>query len=237
MAAVSASAVLQQKAGIEAIPHVTCKDKNLLALQAEILGAHALGIRNMLLVTGDPPSIGTYPDATAVFDVDAIGLCNMVSLLNRGFDLGRNPVGEPTGFCYGVALNPSAVSTDRELERFRWKLDAGAEFAITQPVFDPQPLLRFMERTRGLRPLPIVAGIWPLVSLRMAEFMKNEVPGVYVPDAVIDRMSKCDSKESALEEGTAIARELLEALRGAVNGVQLSTPFGKIDYAMTILGL
>ena len=236
MAAVSASAVIQQQAGIEAIPHVTCKDKNLLALQAEVLGAHALGIRNVLLVTGDPPSIGTYPDATAVFDVDAIGLCNMVSLLNRGLDLGRNAVGEPTGFCYGVALNPSAVNTDRELERFRWKMDAGAEFAITQPVFDAQPLLRFLERTGGLRHVPVVAGIWPLVSLRMAEFMKNEVPGVFVPDAVIERMSKCDSKESALEEGTAIARELLEALRGAIDGMQLSTPLGKIEFAMTILG-
>ena len=236
MAAVSASAVLQQQTGIEAIPHITCKDKNLLALQAEVLGAHALGIRNVLLVTGDPPSIGTYPDATAVFDVDAIGLCNMVSLLNRGLDLGRNPVGEPTGFCYGVALNPSAVNTDRELERFRWKMDAGAEFAITQPVFDAQPLLRFLERTSGVRRVPVVAGIWPLVSLRMAEFMKNEVPGVFVPDAVIERMSKCDSKESALEEGTAIARELLEALRGAIDGVQLSTPLGKIEFAMTILG-
>jgi homocysteine S-methyltransferase len=236
MAAVSAAAVLQQRAGIEAIPHVTCKDKNLLALQAEILGAHALGIRNLLLVTGDPPSIGTYPDATAVFDIDSIGLCNMVGMLNQGFDLGRNPVGEPTGFCYGVALNPSAVNPDRELERFKWKLDAGAEFAITQPVFDPQPLLRFMERAVGLRHVPVIAGIWPLVSLRMAEFMKNEVPGVSVPDAVIDRMSKCDSKESALQEGTTIARELLEALKGAINGVQLSTPLGKIEYAMTILG-
>jgi homocysteine S-methyltransferase len=236
MAAVSASAVIQQQAGIEAIPHVTCKDKNLLALQAEILGAHALGIRNVLLVTGDPPSIGTYPDATAVFDVDAIGLCNMVSLLNRGLDLGRNAVGEPTSFCYGVALNPSAVNPERELERFRWKLDAGAEFAITQPVFDPLPLLKFMDEIRGLRHVPVIAGIWPLVSLRMAEFMKNEVPGVFVPDAVIERMSKCDSKESALEEGTAIARELLEALRGSVNGVQLSTPLGKIEFAMTILG-
>jgi homocysteine S-methyltransferase len=236
MAAVSAAAVLQQRAGIEAIPHITCKDKNLLALQAEILGAHALGIRNVLLVTGDPPSIGTYPDATAVFDVDAIGLCNMVNLLNQGLDLGGNTVGEPTGFCYGVALNPSAVSSARELERFRLKLDAGAEFAITQPVFDPQPLLLFIDRARGLRRVPVVAGIWPLVSLRMAEFMKNEVPGVYVPDAVIERMSKCDSKESALEEGTAIARELLEALKGAIDGVQLSTPLGRIEYAMTILG-
>jgi homocysteine S-methyltransferase len=236
MASVSAASVLQQQAGIEAIPHITCKDKNLLALQAEILGAHALGIRNVLLVTGDPPNMGTYPDATAVFDVDAIGLCNMVAMLNQGLDLGRNPVGEPTCFCYGVALNPSAVNIDRELQRYRWKLDAGAEFVITQPVFDPLPLLRFIEKNRSLRRVPLIAGIWPLASLRMAEFMKNEVPGVYVPDEVIERMAKCDTKETSLEEGAIIAHELLVALKGAINGVQLAVPLGKIDFAMRILG-
>jgi methionine synthase / methylenetetrahydrofolate reductase(NADPH) len=237
MAAVAAAAVLQLQAGIEAIPHVTCKDKNLLALQAEVLGAHALGIRNVLLVTGDPPNMGTYPDATAVFDIDAIGLCTMVSMLNRGRDLGQNPVGAPTGFCYGVALNPSAVNGARELERFRAKLDAGAEFAITQPIFDARPLLEFLERSRGLRSIPIVAGIWPLVSLRNAEFMKNEVPGVFVPDAIIDRMGACDTREAALEEGTAIARELLQSLQGAVGGVQVSAPMGKVQYALSVLGL
>ncbi len=236
MAAVAAAAVLQREAGIEAIPHCTCKDKNLLALQAELLGAHALGIRNVLLVTGDPPRMGTYPDATAVFDVDAIGLCNMVGLLNRGCDLGRNPVGQPTEFCYGVALNPSAVNPDRELERLKWKLDAGAEFAITQPVFDAEPLLRFLERARGLRPIPVIAGIWPLVSQRMAEFMKNEVPGVFVPESVVERMGKCDTREAAIEEGTAIARELLDALRGVIGGVQVSTPLGKVQYALNVLG-
>ncbi len=236
MASVFAAAVLQHSVGIEAIPHITCKDKNLLALQGEILGAHAIDLRNVLLVTGDPPNIGTYPDATAVFDVDSVGLCTMVSMLNRGFDLGQNSIGNPTAFCYGVALNPCAVNLDRELERYRAKLDAGAEFAITQPVFDARPLLDFLERLKGLRSIPIVAGIWPLVSLRMAEFMKNEVPGVIVPDSVIERMSRCDTKESALAEGTIIAQELLEALKSAINGVQLSTPFNKIDYAMTILG-
>jgi homocysteine S-methyltransferase len=236
MGAIAASVVIQQGAGIEVIPHYTCKDRNLLALQADILGAHALGIRNILLVTGDPPNMGTYPDATAVFNIDAIGLCGMVSMLNRGFDLGRNPVGQPTAFCYGVALNPSAVNLEREHERFRQKLDAGAEFAITQPVFEAAPLLRFIERARGLRPLPIIAGIWPLVSLRMAEFMKNEVPGVSVPDAVIQRMSRCDTRESSIEEGTTIARELLEALRGAIAGVQVATPLGKVQYALAVLG-
>jgi methionine synthase / methylenetetrahydrofolate reductase(NADPH) len=236
MGAVSASVVLQQATGIEAIPHYTCKDRNLLALQADILGAHALGIRNVLLVTGDPPNMGTYPDATAVFNIDAVGLCTMVSMLNRGYDLGKNPVGQPTEFCYGVALNPSAVNLERERERFAWKLDAGAEFAITQPVFDAAPLLSFLDRARGLRSIPIVAGIWPLVSLRMAEFMKNEVPGVFVPDSVIQRMAKCDTKEASMEEGTAIAREILEQLKGAIGGVQVATPLGKTSYALAVIG-
>ncbi len=237
MGAVAASAVIQTRAGIETIPHVTCKDKNLLALQAEILGAHALGIRNLLLVTGDPPNMGTYPDATAVFDIDAIGLCNMVNQLNHGFDLGHNPVGGPIGLCYGVALNPSALNPERELDRFKWKLDAGAEFVITQPLFDAAPLFRFLDKASGLRRIPVISGIWPLVSLRMAEFMKNEVPGVEVPDSIITRMGLCDTKESALEEGAAIARELFEALRGTVAGVQLSTPLGKTQYALAVLGL
>ena len=237
MGAVSASILLQQGTGIEAIPHYTCKDKNLLALQADLLGAHALGIRNILLVTGDPPNMGTYPDATAVFNVDSIGLCNLANMLNHGYDLGHNPVGRPTEYCFGVALNPSAVNPDRELERFRWKMEAGAEFAITQPVFDAQPLLRFVDRLRGAPCIPIVVGIWPLVSLRNAEFMKNEVPGVFVPDSVIARMSLCDTKEAALEEGTAIARELLELLKGVAAGVQLSAPLGKVQNALNVLGL
>jgi homocysteine S-methyltransferase len=237
MGAVSASILLQQGTGIEAIPHYTCKDKNLLALQADLLGAHALGIRNILLVTGDPPNMGTYPDATAVFNVDSIGLCNLANMLNHGYDLGHNAVGRPTEYCFGVALNPSAVNPDRELERFRWKLEAGAEFAITQPVFDAQPLLRFVDRLRGGPRIPIIAGIWPLVSLRNAEFMKNEVPGVFVPDSVVARMARCDTKEAALEEGTAIARELLELLKGVIAGVQLSAPLGKVQNALNVLGL
>jgi homocysteine S-methyltransferase len=236
MSALLASILLQQKTGMEAIPHYTCKDKNLLALQADLLGAHALGIRNILAVTGDPPNMGTYPDATAVFNIDAIGLCNLVSMLNRGYDLGGNLVGKTTEYCLGVALNPNAVNLDRELDRLARKLDAGAEFAITQPVFDAAPLLRFLDRIRGLRRIPIVAGIWPLVSLRNAEFMKNEVPGVWVPDEVVSRMSRCDSKESSVEEGIAIAREILDALSGAISGVQISSPLGKVQYALAVLG-
>ncbi len=237
MSALAASVVMQQRAGVETIPHFTCKDKNLLALQADLLGAHALGIRNILAVTGDPPTMGTYPDATAVFNVDSIGLCNLVNMLNHGFDLGDNEIGKPTEYCFGVAFDPSAVNPDRELERFRAKLEAGAEFAVTQPVFDPEPLLKFIERAGRLRRVPIIAGIWPLISLRNAEFMKNEVPGVFVPDSIVARMGRCDTKEAALEEGVAIARELLETLKGAIQGVQISAPLGKVKYALNVLGL
>jgi methionine synthase I (cobalamin-dependent)/5,10-methylenetetrahydrofolate reductase len=236
MSAHAASVVIQREAGIEAIPHYACKDKNLLALQADLLGSHALGIRNILVVTGDPPNMGTYPDATAVFNIDSIGLCNLVRMLNHGFDMGNNSVGAPTEFCYGVGLNPSAVNLERELARIRLKIEAGAEFAITQPVFDAEPLLKFMERMKGLRRIPIIAGIWPLLSLRNAEFMKNEVPGVFVPDSIIERMAKCDTKESAVEEGISIAKELYEALKGAVSGVQTRAPLGKMQYALAVLG-
>ena len=237
MGAVSASVVLQQAAGIEAIPHYTCKDKNLLALQADILGAHALGIRNILLVTGDPPNMGTYPDATAVFNIDAIGLCNMVSMLNRGFDLGRNPVGEPTGVLLRRGAEPQrrepgAGAGEVPLEARRGGRVRHHAARIRRAASPALP----RANAAACAACPSIAGIWPLVSLRMAEFMKNEVPGVFVPDSVIERMTKCDTKESALEEGTAIARELLEALRGAIAGVQVATPLGKIQYALTILG-
>ncbi len=235
MSALLASVLLQQRAGIEAIPHFTCKDKNLLALQADLLGAHALGIRNVLAVTGDPPNIGTYPDATAVFNIDSIGLSRLMSMLNRGFDLGNNSVGSATEFCIGVALNPSAVNPDRERERMKRKIEAGAEFAITQPVFDAEPLLRFLDAMKGARMIPVIAGIWPLASQRNAEFMKNEVPGVYVPDAVVARMAKCDTKEAALEEGIAIARDILEALKGTIAGVQVSAPLGRIQAALKVI--
>jgi len=236
MSAIMASVLLQQKAGIEAIPHFACKDKNLLALQGDLLGSHALGIRNVLSVTGDPPSMGTYPDATAVFNIDSIGLCRLMSMLNHGYDLGNNSVGNATEFCIGVGVNPNAVNLDRERERFRLKMEAGAEFAITQPVFDADSLLKFLDSMGGTKLIPVVAGIWPLVSQRNAEFMKNEVPGVYVPDDVVARMARCDSKEAALEEGIAIAREILGRLRGAIAGVQVSCPLGKVQAALSVAG-
>jgi homocysteine S-methyltransferase len=204
---------------------------------SDLLGAHALGLRNLLLITGDPPKMGPYPQATAVFDIDAIGLTNLVNRLNHGMDPGGNAIGEPTSFTIGVGVNPGAVDLEYELSRFYWKVDAGAEYAITQPVFDPDQLLRFLDilDERSLR-IPIVAGIWPLVSARNAEFMANEVPGVVVPASVIERMHKANAsgKEAALEEGIAIAREMLDRVRPFVQGIQVSAPFGKVPFALKV---
>ena len=236
MGAIATSIIIERN-GIEAVTHYACRDRNLLGMLSDLLGASALGLRNLLLVTGDPPKMGPYPDATAVFDIDAIGLTNLVSQLNKGLDPGRNSIGEPTKFVIGVGVNPVAIDTDHELKRFHWKVEAGAEYAITQPVFDPAQLESFLMRVHDVR-IPIVAGIWPLVSARNAEFLANEVPGVTVPPAVLARMRRANekSKEHALAEGIAIAREALEQVRGGVQGVQVSAPFGRIEYALEVFG-
>jgi homocysteine S-methyltransferase len=227
MGAIATSLIIERH-GIEAVTHYACRDRNLLGMLSDLLGASALGLRNLLLVTGDPPKMGPYPDATAVFDIDAIGLTNLVSQLNRGMDPGKNPIGEPTRFVVGVGVNPVAIDAAHELKRFHWKVEAGAEYAITQPVFDPVQLESFLESIKDIR-VPIIAGIWPLVSARNAEFLANEVPGVSVPPEILDRMRRASdkSKEHAVAEGIAIAREMLERVRGAVQGVQVSAPFGK----------
>jgi len=189
------------------------------------------------VITGDPPKMGPYPDATAVFDVDSIGLTNLVRHLNEGMDPGGNAIGEPTRFAIGVGVNPVAIDREQELRRFEWKVDAGAEFAITQPVFDASQLEKFLGRVgAGGAHIPIVAGIWPLVSVRNAEFLANEVPGVSVPDEIIGRMRRANerSKEHAVAEGIAIAREMLERIRPIVQGVQVSAPFGKVDLALEV---
>jgi homocysteine S-methyltransferase len=200
-----------------------------------LLGASAVGLRNLLVVTGDPPKMGPYPDATAVFDVDSIGLTNLVNNLNRGLDPGGNAIGQPTRFAIGVGVNPVAIDPEQELKRFHWKVDAGAEFAITQPVFDAAQLERFLGRV-GNDHIPIVAGIWPLVSVRNAEFLANEVPGVSVPDTIIARMRRANekSKEHAIAEGIAIAREMLDRVKPIVQGVQVSAPFGKVELALDV---
>jgi 5,10-methylenetetrahydrofolate reductase len=194
-----------------------------------------MGLRNLLIITGDPPKMGPYPDATAVFDIESIGLTNLVSRLNKGLDPGGNSLGRPTAFTIGVGVNPAAFDPSYELRRFEWKVDAGAEYAITQPVFDVEQLERFLESIAHVR-IPIVAGIWPRVSARNAEFLANEVPGVVVPESVVKRMRAASekSKEHAVAEGIAIAREMLERVRGAVQGAQVSAPFGKVDLAVSV---
>ena len=234
MGAIATSLIIERH-GIEAVTHYCCRDRNLLGMLSDLLGASALGLRNMLLITGDPPKMGPYPDATAVFDIDAIGLTNLVSKLNRGLDPGNNPIGEPTRFVVGVGVNPVALDPSHELKRFHWKVEAGAEYAITQPVFDPAQLEAVLERIEDVR-IPVIAGIWPLVSARNAEFLANEVPGVTVPPQVLERMRRASekSKEHAIAEGIAIARESLDRVRGAVQGVQVSAPFGKIELALNV---
>ena len=234
MGAIATSLIIERH-GIEAVTHYACRDRNLLGMLSDLLGASALGLRNLLLVTGDPPKMGPYPDATAVFDIDAIGLTNLVAKLNRGLDPGNNPIGDPTRYVIGVGVNPAAIDPAHELKRFHWKVEAGAEYAITQPVFDPAQLEAFLESAQDVR-IPVVAGIWPLVSARNAEFLANEVPGVTVPPEVLERMRRANdkSKEHALAEGIAIAREALARVRGAVQGVQVSAPFGKIELALEV---
>ena len=235
MGAIAVAVLLQQRVGIETVLHYCCRDRNLLGMHSDLLGCAALGLRNMLLITGDPPKMGPYPDATAVFDIDAIGLTNMVSLMNRGLDLGGNPFGEATKFTIGVGVNPGHLDLDYELRRLDWKVRAGAEYAITQPVFDVNVLEKFLKRIENMR-LPIVAGIWPLLSYRNAQFMNNEVPGVSVSDEVMERMRIASekSKEHALHEGVTIARETLERVRGQVAGVQVSAPLGRVDLALQV---
>jgi methionine synthase I (cobalamin-dependent)/5,10-methylenetetrahydrofolate reductase len=235
MGAIAVAVLVQQRVGIETVLHYCCRDRNLLGMHSDLLGCAALGLRNLLLITGDPPKMGPYPDATAVFDIDSIGLTNMVSLMNRGLDLGGNPFGEPTKFTIGVGVNPGHLDLDYELKRLDWKAKAGAEYAITQPVFDVAQLEHFLGRIEDLH-LPVVAGIWPLLSYRNAQFMNNEVPGVSVPDEVMERMriASDKSKEHALHEGVAIARETLERVRDRVAGVQVSAPLGRVDLALQV---
>jgi homocysteine S-methyltransferase len=237
MGAIMTSLLVEQRVGIETVTHYACRDRNLLGMLSDLLGAAAIGLRNLLLITGDPPKMGPYPSATAVFDIDAIGLTNLVRNLNHGRDPGDNAIGAPTQFVIGVGVNPAPIDLEHELKRFAWKVEAGAEFAVTQPVFDSTQLENFLRRTEGQRP-PIVAGIWPLVSVRNAEFLANEVPGVSVPAAVIERMRKASerSKEHAVAEGIAIAREMLDRVRGGVQGVQVSAPFGKVELALEVFG-
>ena len=234
MSALSAAVLVQQQAGVETILHYACRDRNLLGMQSDLLGAHSMGVRNLLLVTGDPPQVGDYPDATGVFDVDSIGLTNMVTRLNRGSDIGDQSIGAPTAFHIGVAVNPAALDPEEELRRFEYKVKAGAEFAITQLVFDGGELARFLRRVEGFR-IPVLAAIAPLESLRHTEFMANELPGVRVPEAVVERMQRADANGHAAAEGLAIAREIAAEIRPLVQGIQISTTGNSIESALGVI--
>ncbi len=226
--------LIERDAGIESVLHFCCRDRNILGIQSELLGAHAAGIRNLICITGDPPRMGSYPDATAVFDVDSIGLANIVNNLNHGLDIGGNPIGSQTALLLGVGANPGAVNLDEEVERTRWKVEAGAEFIVTQPVFEVGLLERFLKRIEGFK-IPLITGIWPLTSLKNAEFMVNELR-VPVPDEFMERMRTADSPEKARAEGVKIAQEMVRRVRPLVDGVQLSAPFGRYSMAIEVAG-
>ncbi|RCK80019.1 MAG: 5,10-methylenetetrahydrofolate reductase [Candidatus Ozemobacter sibiricus] len=228
------ASLIEREVGIETVLHYCCRDRNILGIQSDLLGAYAIGLRNILCITGDPPKLGNYPEATGVFDIDSIGLTNVVHRLNHGKDLGGNPIGKPTGFFFGVGVNPGAIDLATEIRRFEWKVDAGAEFAITQPVFDITLLERFLEKISHVR-IPIIAGIWPLASLKNAEFMNNEVPGASVPEPIMARLRAAPTPEAQREEGIAIAREALTKVRPLVEGVQISVPFGRAPVVLKIL--
>ena len=233
MGAQSLCIQIQQHTGIETVLHYTCRDRNILSIQSDLLGASSIGLHNILCLTGDPPKLGNYPDATAVFDVDAIGLVNIVRRLNYGLDIGANSIGASTNFTIGVAANPGVPDIENELRRFKYKVEAGAEYAITQPVFDLRLLEQFLERIKDFR-IPIIAGIWPLTSLRNAEFMKNDLR-VSMPEEIMLRMAQTDSPDAARREGVLIAQEMLEAVRPMVQGVQVSAPFGRYAIAAEVI--
>jgi len=224
--------LIQQQANIEAVLHFCCRDRNILGIQSELLGAHTVGVRNLICITGDPPRMGTYPDATAVFDVDAVGLTHIVNNLNQGLDIGGNPIGSQTALLIGVGANPGALNLDEEVRRVEWKAQAGAEYIVTQPVFDLSLLEQFLKKIKGLK-LPVICGIWPLTSFRNAEFMVHELR-VPVPEHFLDRMRRADNAEKARQEGVAIAREMVERVRHMVEGVQLSAPFGHYSMAIQV---
>jgi methionine synthase I (cobalamin-dependent)/5,10-methylenetetrahydrofolate reductase len=233
MSAQSLCIQIQQHTGIETVLHYTCRDRNILSIQSDLLGASSIGLRNILCLTGDPPKLGNYPDATAVFDVDAIGLVNLVRRLNHGLDIGSNSIGATTNFTIGVAANPGVPDIEQELRRFAYKVEAGAEYAITQPVFDLRLLEEFLERIAEFR-IPVIAGVWPLTSLRNAEFMKNDLR-VSMPEEIMLRMAQAETPDAARQEGIKIAQEMLEAVRPMVQGVQVSAPFGRYSAAAEVI--
>ena len=234
MTPMTLAAVMVKQGGVEPLLHYWCRERNLPGMQSELLGAFALGLRNLLLLTGDPRRAQDSAGGEPGLDVDAIGLTNMVRRLNEGLDLGGNPIGAPTAFCIGVGANPAALDLDLEVRRFQFKVEAGAEFAVTPPIFDPDALRKFLSRI-GDRRMPILAGVWPLASYEHAEFMNNEVPGASVAPGILERMRRADSERKARQEGVAIAREILAEIRPLVQGVQVRATAGRPESALAVV--
>ena len=233
MSALTLAAVLEQRVGVDVLLHFSSRDRNVLGIQSDLLGAHALGVRNVLALTRDTTQFSSGAE-TPVSDVDSIGLVNVLNNLNRGLDAGGNPLGAQTSFLIGVGANPQSDNPDRELRRFEYKMQAGANFALALPVFDVAKLEAFLQRIEPITAgrFPVIAGVWPLTSFRNAEFLNNEVPGITIPPGIMERMRKADTGDKARAEGVKIAQEALIEIRDMVQGVQIAAPFGR--YAMAV---
>ncbi len=236
MSPLALAVLVEQAAGIETILQQSCRDHRLVALQSDLLGAHAMGVRNLLLVTGEPLRRSDYDDAASVLEVDSVGLTNAVTRLNQGIDIGGQAIGRPTAFHTGVMANPAATSLDEEVRRFFYKVEAGAEFAVTRPIYDVADLELFLKRTEGAR-VPVIVGIRPFESLRQAEWLANEMPNIRVPEALVERMRRAELEGRALDEGIAIAREIADAVRPMANGLQITPPMGRPALALDMLAV
>lgn len=237
MAPAALAQLVREECGIEPIVHVCCRDRNLLALQMDLISDHTLGLRNLMLITGDPPKMGIYPDATAVFDLDAIGLIQGVNLLNHGLDFAKRPLKGQTQFVLGMGCNPGAADLDIEVERYKGKVDAGADFAFSQPVYDPELLRAFLKRIEHVRPIPFFVGILPLASYKNAEFLHTQVPGMQIPDPIRERMRKASTKEEQRAEGINIAAEALGEAKNysQIKGAYVFPPFGRYAAILDVL--
>ena len=227
---------IERETGIATIPHCCCRDRSLLGLQAELLAYAGCGIKNMLFITGDPPKLGDYPFSSGVFDTDAIGLVKIQYRMNRGIDLGGKKLNAPTRILIGVGADPNAIEPEREYRRLAEKVESGAHFIVTQPIFSVEVMEKFLDKIASLK-TPVIAGIWPLSSLRNAEFMRTQVPGVTVPDKIMRRMADARGREEQRDTGIAIARETLETLMPRIQGAQVSAPFGNVAAALQVFGL
>jgi len=226
--------IVQQSVDMEVILHVCCRDRNILGLQSDLLASHVLGLHNLVIITGDPPKMGDYPQATGVYDLDSIGLLRMVRGLDHGLDPSGKSMDQPTAFFSACGAEPAALDYDREIRRLEMKRAAGAEFIMTQPVYDPRVLERFLDDTRHLE-LPIMVGLLPLASYRNAEFLHNEVPGMQIPADIRERMRKVDSGPAARREGVQIARDALMAVVDRVVGAYIMPPFRRYAAALEVL--